>query len=264
MILRLAYLALAIVPFILIFLPVQLVLVKTSARLWRIIPRAFFRLLAFGLGLRITVHGRPVSDAPVLLVANHISWLDIVAIGSAVSVRFVAKSDVAHYPLVGLLAKLSRTIFVERTRKTDAGRTAGEMGSALGAGDAVLLFPEGTSDIGTHVLPFKSALIGAAEKALGDKGVLVQPMAIAYTAISNLPLSRHERPKIAWVGDMGMGDNLAEILSSGPKSVSIAFCAPIPANGGRKAVAMSAERAVRRMVVALNRSEPLPSDGVLM
>ena len=107
-------------------------------------------------------------------------------------------------------------------------------------------------------------MIGAAEKALGDKGVLIQPMAIAYTAISNLPLSRHERPKIAWVGDMGMGDNLAEILSSGPKSVSIAFCAPIPANGGRKAVAVRAEMAVRRMVVALNRSEPLPSGGVLM
>src|SRR5690606_28266300 len=99
---------------------------------------------------------------------------------------------------------------------------------------------------------------GAREK------IAVQPMAIAYTAISNLPLSRHERPKIAWVGDMGLGDNFSKILASGPKSVSIAFGAPRPASDGRKALTRGAESAVRQMLVALNRGGPLPSEEVLL
>jgi lyso-ornithine lipid O-acyltransferase len=219
------------------------------------------------LGLKITAIGRPVRNEPVLLVSNHISWLDIVAIGAVVPVRFVAKSDVARYPLVGFFARLARTIFVDRTRLTGTGRTAGEMSDALSAGDPLLLFAEGTSDIGTHVLPFKSALIGAAEKAMGkaeSMDVMIQPMAIAYLAISGLPLSRHERPEIAWVGDMGMSDNLHQILASGPKTISIAFGAPIPAKGDRKLVTKSAENAVRAMLVALNRREALPSGWVLL
>jgi 1-acyl-sn-glycerol-3-phosphate acyltransferase len=267
MVLRLAYLALVMVPFALVGMPVQLVLMRTSRRASSILPRIFFRLLAFGLGLKITAIGRPVRNEPVLLVSNHISWLDIVAIGAVVPVRFVAKSDVARYPLVGFFARLARTIFVDRTRRTGTGRTAGEMSDALSAGDPLLLFAEGTSDIGTHVLPFKSALIGAAEKAMGkaeSMDVMIQPMAIAYLAISGLPLSRHERPEIAWVGDMGMSDNLHQILASGPKTISIAFGAPIPAKGDRKLVTKSAENAVRAMLVALNRREALPSGWVLL
>lgn len=257
MILRILYLALIVTPFTLIGLPIQLVLARTPSRVRAVLPRTFFKLLAFGLGLKITIHGNPAAG-PVLLVSNHISWLDIVAIGAVVPVRFVAKSDVARYPLVGVLARLQRTIFIDRTRHTDAGRAAREMGAALGAGERVLLFPEGTSDIGTHVLPFKSALMGTAGNAA------VQPMAIAYTAISGLPLSRHERPNIAWVGDMGLDDNLWQILSSGTKSVSIAFGIPIAPGADRKALAAKAETEVRKLLVALNRREALPSDGVLM
>ncbi|WP_196260388.1 lysophospholipid acyltransferase family protein [Pelagibacterium limicola] len=265
MVLRLAFIALVVVPFALVGLPFQLVLLRFAPRAWGVLPGLFFRLLAFALGLKVTVHGRPATDVPVLLVANHISWLDIVAIASVIPVRFVAKSDVANWALVGFFARLQKTIFVDRTRRTDTGRTARAMGDALAAGDPVLLFAEGTSGIGTHVLPFKSALIGAAEKAMGDAGsqeVVIQPMAIAYTAISGLPLSRHERPRIAWVGNMGLGDNLWHILASGPKSVTIAFCSPMPANGARKTVSSRAEHQVRAMLVALNRGQALPSEGV--
>lgn len=254
MVLRLAYFTLVLVPFTLVCLPIQLLLLKASSRCAKVIPRAFFRLLAFGLGLKIRVLGTPVTQGPVLLLTNHISWLDIVAIGAVMPVRFVAKSDVARYPLVGFFANLSRTIFVERERRTEAGRTAKDIGAALKAGDAVLLFPEGTTDIGTHVLPFKSALIGAVDDPAGLAPVPIQPITIAYTAIANLPLSRHERSSIAWVGDMGVGDNLAAILRSGPKSVSIAFGTPVDTSGGRKAVAQRAEAAVRQMLVTLNRS----------
>src|SRR5690554_6269887 len=160
MILRVLYLTLVTIPFVLIGAPVQFVLIKAVPRAAHLLPQLFLRLVAFGLGLRITVHGRPFTGGPVLFLSNHISWLDIVAIGATVPVRFVAKSEVAAYPLVGLFARLQRTIFVDRARRAETGRITARMGDALAAGDAVLLFAEGTSDIGTHVLPFKSALVG--------------------------------------------------------------------------------------------------------
>lgn len=262
MILRLVFLGLVLLPFTLVALPIQAFIVLFRLPGWQVIPLVFFKILAFGLGLRVSMQGEPVADGPVLLVANHIGWLDIVAVASRVPVSFVAKSEIARWPVVGLFAKLHRTIFVERTRRTDSRRTANEMSTRIAEGASVVLFAEGTSDIGTHVLPFRSALMGAASTAMGTNGgpqVVIQPLAIAYTAVSGLPLSRHERHQVAWIGDMGVGDNLAAILGSGPKDVRLAFGAPLPANGDRKVTARTTEASVRRMLNALNRREPLPS-----
>lgn len=258
---RIAFILLVLVPVTLVLLPVQLLILALKRPGFHLLPQLFFRLLAFALGLRVTLYGAPVAHGAVLIVSNHISWLDIVAIGAEIPISFVAKSEVAAYPLVGPMARLQRTIFVDRKRRRDAGRIAGEMGARLSGGHKVLLFAEGTSDIGTHVLPFKTSLLGAAERAMAAD-VVIQPMAIAYTAISGLPLSRHERPQIAWVGDMGIGDNFAAILSSGPKTVKIALGDPLASGGDRKAVARQAENKVRAMLVALNRSLPLPSPVV--
>jgi 1-acyl-sn-glycerol-3-phosphate acyltransferase len=261
MVLRLLFFGLVVLPYTIVGLPFQLVILWAGLPGWRLLPQIFFRLLAIGLGLRVKVEGEPVRDGPVLLVANHIGWLDIVAVASKFPVSFVAKSEIARWPLVGFMAGLQRTIFVDRRRRTDAGRTAREMSGRIAEGVPVLLFAEGTSDIGTHVLPFRSALLGAASAAMAegsDNEVMIQPLAIAYTAISGLPLSRNERWQIAWIGDMGVGDNLGAILSSGPKDVTIALGTPLAANGDRKATARAAETEVRRMLNALNRRQPLP------
>ena len=94
MALRLAFLALVVLPFTLIGLPVQFVIVKLGLPGWQFLPAVFFKLLAFGLGLRVSVAGQPLANGPVLLVANHIGWLDIVAVASTIPVSFVAKSEV--------------------------------------------------------------------------------------------------------------------------------------------------------------------------
>lgn len=261
MVLRLLFLGLVLLPFTIVGLPFQLVILRAKLPGWRVLPLVFFRLLAIGLGLRVKVEGEPVGNEPVLFVANHIGWLDIVAVASRFPVSFVAKSEIARWPLVGFMARLQKTIFVNRRRRTDAGRTAREMSGRIAEGGSVLLFAEGTSDIGTHVLPFRSALMGAASAAMAEgtgAAVMIQPLAIAYTAISGLPLSRNQRWQVAWIGDMGMGDNLAAILSSGRKDVTIAFGAPLAANGDRKATTKAAETEVRRMLNALNRRQPLP------
>ncbi|AEQ53388.1 lysophospholipid acyltransferase family protein [Pelagibacterium halotolerans] len=257
MTLRIVFLAFIVLPFTLFGLPVQLSIVALRLPFWQVLPAIFFKLVAFGLGLRVSLAGQPLAKGPVLIVANHIGWLDIVAVASKLPVSFVAKSEVARWPVIGTFARLHRTIFVDRTRRTDTRRTAAEMSARIAQDVPVLLFAEGTSGIGTHVLPFRSALMGA---ALQD-GARIQPLAIAYTKISGLPLSRSERRQIAWIGDMGIGDNLGAILGSGPKDVVLAFGAPIPAQGDRKRNAQRAENTVRRMLNALNRCDPLPRDG---
>jgi 1-acyl-sn-glycerol-3-phosphate acyltransferase len=209
------------------------------------------------------VIGRPVENGPVLIVSNHISWTDIVAIGSVVSVTFVAKQEVRSWFFVSFMATLQRTLYVDRTRRSDAHRSSREMGRRIADGGAVLLFAEGQSDIGTHVLPFRSALIGAAQHAMleaGAREVLIQPLTIAYTRLQGLPVSRSERSLIAWIKSKSVWENIREILGGGVKEVTVAFGIPklLVEGADRKLLTKEAENDVRRMLVALNRGLPLP------
>jgi 1-acyl-sn-glycerol-3-phosphate acyltransferase len=250
-------------PVLLLLILAQLVTLKLGAKNWNFFPRLAHKIVAFNLGLKVRQIGKPASDKPTLLVSNHISWLDIPAIGSLVPLSFVAKAEVGRWPIVGFLANLQKTIYVDRQRKTDTGRVADEMGERMSDGRAVVLFAEGTSDVGLHVLPFRSALVGATQAAMKDdalKEMYIQPMAIAYTHLNGLPISSAERSKIAWVGDMGIEDNIVDILNSGTKSVAVMFGEPILVKKGddRKLVTKQAENAVREMLVALNRQTELP------
>jgi 1-acyl-sn-glycerol-3-phosphate acyltransferase len=137
------------------------------------------------------------------------------------------------------------------------------MAQRMADGGAVLLFAEGQSDIGTHVLPFRSALVGAAQQAMLEAGateVLIQPLTISYTRLQGLPVSRNERSLIAWIKSKSVKQNIKEILSGGVKEVTLAFGTPMPLAHGadRKVVTKAAELEVRRMLVALNRGQKLP------
>ncbi|WP_297111075.1 lysophospholipid acyltransferase family protein [uncultured Devosia sp.] len=264
MIFRIVFFLFVFVPFMLVVIPLQALILLLKLPFWNVLPRLFHRLGCVFLGLRVRVIGEPSHGRATLLVSNHISWTDIVAIGSVADVTFVAKSEVGKWPFVGMMANLQRTIYVDRTRRSDAGRTAQAMGQHMAGGNAVLLFAEGQSDIGTHVLPFRSALIGAAQHAMveaGAKDVMIQPLTIAYTKLQGLPVSRNERSLIAWIKSKSVKQNIAEILSGPVKDVTVAFGTPLPLNQGdnRKAVSKAAENQVRAMLVALNRGGKLPA-----
>lgn len=267
MIFRIAFFLFVFVPFMLVVIPLQALILLLRLPFWNLLPRAFHRVGCVFLGLRVKVIGKPSTGRPTLLVSNHVSWTDIVAIGSVADVTFVAKREVGEWPLVGMMANLQRTIYVDRTRRSDAGRTAEAMGQHMAGGNAVLLFAEGQSDIGTHVLPFRSALIGAAQHAMieaGAKDVLIQPLTIAYTKLQGLPVSRNERSLIAWIKSKSVKQNVRDILGGPVKDVVVAFGTPMPLNEGdnRKAVSKAAENQVRAMLVALNRGGTLsmPAD----
>jgi 1-acyl-sn-glycerol-3-phosphate acyltransferase len=128
------------------------------------------------LGIPLQVHGRPPVRGPVLLVANHLSWLDILVLHAARHCRFVSKSDVKHWPLIGTLATGGGTLYIEREKRRDAMRVVHHMAESLQAGEIVAVFPEGTTGDGQSLLPFHANLIQAAISAHAP----VQPVALRF------------------------------------------------------------------------------------
>ncbi len=223
----------------------------------RRLPVLYHRLVCALLGVRVNTLGAISRERPLMIAANHASWLDICVIGSIAPVSFVAKSEVAGWPVIGTLARLQRTVFVDRERRSRTGRTSREIGSRLAAGDVIVLFAEGTSTDGNRVLPFRSALMGAAHELAREDGAVpridVQPAAIAYTRLNGLPMGRQHRRVVAWHGDLELPGHLWRLLKAGTVNVTVSFAMPIPLErpADRKAVAAAAEVEVRRMALDL-------------
>lgn len=231
-----------------ICMPVQWLLLKLHAGAAKAFPHWYHRLVARLFGIRIKIIGTPVHGEGALWVANHTSWADIIIFSAVAPISFVAKAEVATWPLFGTLARLQRTVFVERQRRSATGEVRDQLRERLVAGDALVLFPEGTSHDGNRVLPFKSALLGAAEARL-DNGqyVKVQPVSTAFTGLHGMPMGREYRPLFAWYGDMEMMPHLWEALEAGPLDVVVQFHEPFSlAQMDRKALAVRAEDVVRQ------------------
>ncbi len=243
--------------------PLQFLSLKTG--LWRetLVLRIWHRCVVRALGFRVHAHGALASQRPLLVAANHISWTDIVVLGSVADVNFIARADMEGWPLIGSLSKLQRTVFIERERRRTSGNQAGEIGRRLGKGDAMVLFAEGTTGDGNMVLPFKSTLFGAASMAISDgaaENVFIQPVAIVYTRLHGLPLGRRHRPLAAWIGDQDLGPHLRNLLAEGAMDVEVHFGEPVAfsAASNRKETARLVERRVAEMMQAA-LADPRPS-----
>jgi 1-acyl-sn-glycerol-3-phosphate acyltransferase len=228
-------------------MPLQWLLLKLGSRAARTLPNRYHRLVAALFGIHIRTVGQPVTGEGVLMVANHTSWADIVIFSAVAPLSFVSKAEVAAWPFFGTLARLQRTVFVERTRRHATGEARDEIRERLLDGDTLLLFPEGTSHDGNTVLPFKSALLGAAEAVLANgRHVKVQPVSAAFTGLHGLPLGRENRPLFAWYGDMEMVPHLWEALKAGPLDVVVQFHPPFSLDVmDRKTLAKKAQEVIR-------------------
>jgi lyso-ornithine lipid O-acyltransferase len=242
-------------------MPLQLLLVRTGSRFARTFPHWYHRQVCKIVGIRLHVDGAIAEEQGVLIVSNHVSWLDITVLSAVAPVSFVAKQEVSTWPFVSWLAKLQRSVFVDRDRKAEAGHKANEILSRLEAGDHVVLFAEGTSSDGNRVVPFRTALFAAAKPPggapMGAK-VSVQTLALTYTRLYGLPLGRRGRPQVAWYGDMDMASHAWKLLGLGPLDVHIRIGPPVPLDAfpDRKALARYAEEKVRSDVVELLRGRP--------
>ncbi|MCB8819254.1 lysophospholipid acyltransferase family protein [Microvirga rosea] len=229
--------------------PLQMLAIRLNWRILHVLPVWFHTVLVRLFNVRVIERGRPPGDAATLVVANHVSWLDIPVIGSLHPVSFIAKSEIEGWPVVGLFARLQRSVFIDRQRKKATAEVNDALAHRLVKGETIVLFAEGTTGDGNRLLPFRSSLVGAAQAALMQDGVeqvFLQPLAIAYIRRDGLPVTRRERPFIAWYGDMELAPHLKVFLEGRPLDVIVTWGEPIPFNGNRKEATASAEAAVRQ------------------
>jgi len=162
---------------------------------------------------------------------------------------------------------MQRTVFVDRQRRHQTGDAVAQMVERLAGGTPVVLFAEGTSSDGNRVLPFRSALLGAVEMAAkhgGVPGLLIQPMAMAYTATQGVPLGRQHRPLAAWYGDLDFMPHIRALVAKTALDAVVSFGEPVAAEGGlsRKAMMQRLELATRRMMAETLRGRPLAGEFV--
>lgn len=245
-------------------IPVQAVALLLSARLAERIPLLVHRVVVWILDAKVTVKGEQVKEGAVLFVCNHASYADISLIGAHIRGSFVAKAEVAKWPLFGICAKLSRTVFVDR-RARYARQQAEEMKRRFERGDRLILFPEGTSSDGNRVLPFRSSLFATAEIEIDGKPVAVQPVSLAYTRLDGIPMGRHLRPFFAWYGDMEMFSHLWGIVGVGRSTVVLEFHKPVTIRDfpSRKALAAYCQSVVAAGVSSAisGRPQSAPAPG---
>jgi 1-acyl-sn-glycerol-3-phosphate acyltransferase len=228
---------------------VQAVCLALHKRLATVVPVIYHRICCSLLDIRVETRGAMSAAEPTLFVCNHSSYLDITVLGSLIRGSFVAKSEVAGWPFFGLLAKLQRTVFVDRQRRTTTHQQRDQLGQRLDAGDNLILFPEGTSNDGNRTLPFRSALFGVAERPAENPGVApltIQPVSLAYVRLNGMPIGRSLRPFLAWYGDMELVGHLWHVAGLGRITVAVEFHPPVTLAqfGSRKALSDYCQRAV--------------------
>lgn len=230
---------------------VQYAMLRISPKAARKVPVWYHRRVCRLLGIKLTIEGAIAHDRPVLVVANHVSWLDIPVLSAVAPLSFIAKKEVGTWPVISSLARLQRTVFVDRTRRSAVGRVASEMRQRLDEGDVLVLFAEGTSTDGNRVMPFKTALFSAAFSEANDN-VCIQTLSLTYTRLHGIPLGRSDRSLVGWYGDMEMGDHAWALLKAGPLDARIRVGDPVPLSDfrDRKELARHTEEVVRSEVTA--------------
>jgi 1-acyl-sn-glycerol-3-phosphate acyltransferase len=248
-------------------MPLQLLFLRTGSRYARTFPNWYHRQVCRLVGIRLHIDGSVARERGVLLISNHVSWLDITVLSAVAPVSFVAKQEVASWPFVKWLAKLQRSVFVDRTRRSEVTDKANEILSRLEAGDHVVLFAEGTSSDGNSVVPFKTPLFAAVKPTRGGDplgaDLCAQTLALTYTKLHGLPLCRRGRPVVAWYGDMDLASHAWRLLGLGPLDAHIRIGPPVPLDdfADRKELARYAEDKVRKDVCELLRGRPRPSSN---
>lgn len=262
--LRVVRRAMLVLLWTLLAIPAQalFLLVPGRPKVW--FARVYWAGVCALIGLRVRTLGRPARGGgdgarPVIFTANHSSWLDILVLGGRVEGCFISKAEIARWPVVNVIARLGRTVFVARKRNT-AGRERDDMHLRLSQGDNLVLFPEGTSSDGSRVLPFRSAFFSLAEQAVTADGLppLIQPVSVVYDRIGYLPTGKESRALFAWYGDMDLARHFWRLAQYRGLRVTVLLHAPLEprAFADRKALAQAAWHAVADGAATLRQNRP--------
>lgn len=203
-------------------------------------PRMFLASAARIAGARVKRVGTPLKR-DVFYVSNHVSWIDILALGGASGTAFVAKAEIAASPLVGWLAGLNRTVYVKRENRMGVAEQINQLREALAETWAVTIFPEGTTTDGKSLLPFKTPMLRVLEPP--PPGVMVQPVMLDYGAAGE---------DIAWIGQERGLNNAKRVLARGRRfRLRVHFLEPFDPRDfpGRKAIAAESRRRIEEAMV---------------
>jgi len=225
---------------------------RRGLRLGEGLPALVHRALLLALGVRLRVHGAASGERPQLVVANHVSWLDILVLGAMRPTEFLAKKEVGGAILARELVALQGAAYVDRGRKRQIPAVNLEMAQRMRAGAALVLFAEATTSDGNRILPFRSSHFEAARAVSTGEGrdspAVIQPIFLAYSRRGGLPVGRADRPLVAWYGDMKFFNHLWRFLGAGRFDCDVYCGAPIAVAGqNRKILARRAESAVRQL-----------------
>lgn len=250
-------------------IPFQTLFIKSPGRIKIRFACFYWYIVGKLLGLQFRIFGNIFSitsqssknKRPVLYIANHCSWLDIITVGGLTPGCFVAKKEVGTWPLISILCKLGRVSFVSRQRQSTAKEQIA-LQKRLEQGDSLILFPEGTSSDGSHLYPFMSSFFVLAKPLGKNKNntspiiPIIQPISVAYDRLDMLPVTRLKRPIYCWYGDMELTPHLWELSQWSDMRASIIFHKPIdPENfKTRKELAKATWDIIAKGTVALRMS----------
>ena len=202
-------------------LPFQFIIVFFIKNYAYIIPYFYHKICLRIFGIKIKTFGKVSINSPILLISNHASYLDIIILGSLFKTSFIAKKEISKWPLLGILAKLQNTIFIDR-RVSSLKNQENQIIKHLNEKKNLVIFPEGTSSDGNRVLPFKSSLFNIFEKNLNSK-ILVQTITIVYKKINGIAMNRIERKNITWHSNMDLIPNIFNVLKKLSIEVEVIF-----------------------------------------
>ena len=207
-------------------MPLQALFVRVSPAAARRFPHWYHRQVCKLMGVRLTIEGQVMSDRPVLLVSNHTSWLDIPVLSAVAPVSFIAKKEVSRWPFVSWLARLQRTVFVDRERRGAVGETTNEIMARLCSGRHRRALRRGNVERRQPRAAVQDIAVRGGE-AFGESGRAAarcrscRRSRIVYTRLHGVPFGRADRPLVGWYGDMEMQSHAWQLLKAGPLDVRI-------------------------------------------
>ncbi len=240
--------------------PLRRIAQRRGWRLGQRAPALFHRLICAGLAARVRRHGEFSSDAIRLIVANHVSWLDIPVLASLLPMSFLAKKEIGDHPVGRALVAMQGVVYVDRGRRSCIPSVNARMAETMRAGSPVVLFAEATTGDGNRLLRFRSSHFEAIRQAAAAPDLepaVVQPVYLDYSRFAGLPMARGQRPRVAWYGDMTFLRHFFQFIQGGGVTCDVYIGAPIrvlpPLD--RKSAARLAEASVRDLA-ARARSTP--------
>ena len=252
-ILRLIFILIFLLSIIAFSIPVQVLCNIIGFKLKKIYPLYFYQMIKIVTGININFNKTKFNkkNTGVLYIANHVSWFDIICLGTLLNARFIAKKEVSQMGIFGFLAMLSNTFFIDNENKNKIVEYNYLIQKKLKAGENFIIFPEGTTSDGNCIKNFKSSMLECAFD--NNNEIKIQPISICYSKLNNIPMGIYLRRNIAWVGDTSMVAAMVNFLRSGRITVDIIFHDLMSVNNfkNRKELAAHCEK---QILSGLNQS----------